>query len=305
MDLKQLRCFVTVAEELHFGRAAGRLNMLPAALGRHIRLLEDDLRARLLTRTTREVALTETGSALLQEARPLLAKADELSRRFRDQGRRKAATLKVGAIDTASAALMPVLLHDFRALRPDVNVQLQEEKTIKLLPRLLSGRIDVAFVRPPPERTYPRIEFVTLLHESAVVAVPAGHKLAKRKWLVIGALEDQPLIVPDRGSRPHSHDLTVKLFEEAGLRPTIAQVAEEKQTIVNFVAAGLGLAIVPRWTSRLSTPGVRYIPLHAKDNAELNLLPLAAAWVRDTRDPAREELLALLQSKLPDYAARA
>jgi DNA-binding transcriptional LysR family regulator len=279
--------------------------MQPSALGRQIRLLEEDLRARLLTRTTREVSLTEAGAALLRESRPLLAQADELCMRFRDQGRGKATTLKVGAIDTASAGLMPALFYDFRELRPDVSVQLLEEKTIRLLPRLLSGRIDVAFVRPPPERSDPSIEFFMLVHETAVVAVPAGHPLARRKQLSVDTLEGQPLIVPDRRSRPHSHDLTIKLFEQAGLRPTIAQVAEEKQTIINFVAAGHGLAIVPRWTSRLSTPGIRYIRLNTRRVLELNMLPLAAAWMRGTRDPARGELLALLQSRLREYTLKA
>jgi DNA-binding transcriptional LysR family regulator len=304
MDLNQLRCFVAVAEELHFGRAARRLNLLPSGLGRHIRLLEEDLRARLLTRTTRNVTLTEDGAALLGEARTLLAKADEISKRFREHGRRRATTLKIGAIDTAAAGLVPMLLHNFRQHRPHVTVQLLEDKTIRLLPRLLSGRLDLALVRPPEHRDK-RLEFLMLFHETAVVAVPARHKLASRKRLTIDTLTDQPLIVPDRRSRPHSHDLTIKLFGRAGLSPNIAQVAEEKQTIVNLVAAELGLAIVPRWTSRMAVPGIRYIPLRLKHAAELSLLPLAASWVRGSRDPARDDMLALLRSRLPEYASEA
>ncbi len=304
MDLHQLRCFVAVAEELHFGRAARRLNMLPSALGRKIRMLEDDLRTRLLARTTRNVALTEDGGGLLHEARGLLAKADELSARFRERGRGRATTLTVGAIDTAAAGLMPMLLHDFRERHPDVTVQLLEDKSIRLLPRLLSGRLDLAFVRPPESRD-DRIAFLMLFHESAVVAVPVRHALAGRKRLSLETLVGEPLIVPDRRARPHSHDLTVKLFREAGLHPTIAQVAEEKQTIVNLVAAELGLAIVPRWASRLAVPGVRYIPLVAPDIERLRLLPLAAAWVRGSRDAVRDKLLATLRSRLPRYAANA
>jgi DNA-binding transcriptional LysR family regulator len=304
MDLHQLRCFVAVAEELHFGRAARRLNMLPSAIGRHIRLLEDDLSTGLFARTTRNVALTEDGATMLQEARALLASADEISKRFRERGRRRAKTLKVGAVDTAAAGLMPMLLHDFRARHPDVAVQLLEDKTIRLLPRLLSGRLDLAFVRPPEARDS-RLEFLMLFHETAVVAVPARHKLAKRKQLTLATLVDQPLIVPDRRVRPHSHDLTVKLFERAGLRPTIAQIAEEKQTIVNLVAADLGLAIVPRWASRMAVAGVRYVPLAMPESEQLRLLPLAAAWVRDSRDQMRDELLAILRLRLSRYAADA
>ena len=157
-----------------------------------------------------------------------------------------------------------MLLHDFRKAHADVTVQLLEDKTIRLLPRLLSGAVDLAFVRPPGPRDK-RIEFLHLFHESAVVAVPARHPLAGRKRLSIQSLADEPLIVPDRRSRPHSHDLTIKLFARAGLRPIIAQVAEEKQTIVNLVAANIGLAIVPRWASRMAVPGVRYVPLVVKE----------------------------------------
>ena len=302
MDLHQLRCFIAVAEELHFGRAARRLDMLPSALGRHVRLLEESLGTQLLLRTTRNVMLSQDGAALLEDARHLIASADELGRRFREQGRKRSRTLRLGAVDTAAAGLVPMLLRDFRRRLPDVTVQLLEEKTIRLLPRLLSGRLDLAFVRPPDYRDR-RLEFQMLFHETAVVAVPAGHRLASRKRIAIETLAEAPLIVPDRRSRPHSHDLTMKLFEQAGLRPVIAQVAEEKQTIVSLVAARIGLAIVPRWASRLAISGVRYVTLTREDG--MNLLPLAAAWLRGSRDPLRDELLATLQARLSRYAAEA
>jgi DNA-binding transcriptional LysR family regulator len=303
MDLHQLRCFVAAAEELHFGRAAQRLGMLPSALGRHIRLLEEDLGTRLMARTTRNVALTREGAILLDEARALLAQADDLATRFRAQGRSQAATLRVGAVDSAAAGLVPLLLHDFRQRRPDVVVQLLEDKTIRLLPRLLSGRLDLAFARPPesPDR---RLEVLFLFHETVVVAVPAGHRLADHHRLSIDDLADEPLIVPERRSRPHSHDLTVKLFAEAGLHARIAQVAEEKQTIINLVAAGLGVAIVPRWTSRMATRGVRYVPLEGSAGS-MNKLPLAAAWIRGSRDAVRDEMIATLQASLAHYAEQA
>src|SRR6478609_1953408 len=132
MDLNQLRCFVVAAEELHFGRAARRVEMLPSALGRYIRLLEDDLGTRLMMRTTRSVTLTDDGAVLLKEARNLLAQADGLAVKFRARGRRQAATIRVGAIDSAAAGLFPMLLQDFRGRRPDVTVVLTEDKTIRL-----------------------------------------------------------------------------------------------------------------------------------------------------------------------------
>lgn len=304
MELHQLRCFVAVAEELHFGRAARRLDILPSALGRHIRSLEASLRSQLLLRTTRSVALTQDGAALLDEARSLLAKADALARQFRERGRRRGLTLKLGAIDTAAAGLIPLLLHDFRQQCPQVTVQLVEDKTVRLLPRLLSGRLDLAFVRPPLHDDK-RIESLLLFHETAYVAVPSKHPLAKRKRLTIEALADQPLIVPDRSTRPHSHDLTIKLFANAGISPTIAQVAEEKQTIVNLVAADLGLAIVPRWATRFAVAGVRFVPVVVKQSEDLKILPIAAAWVRGSRDSVRDEILALLRTRLRVYSREA
>jgi DNA-binding transcriptional LysR family regulator len=301
MDLHQLRCFVAAAEELHFGRAAQRLEMLPSALGRFIRLLEEDLGTRLMTRTTRSVTLTNDGSALLKEARALLAQADALAAKYRTHGRNQAATIRVGAIDSAAAGLLPMLLHDFRKQRPDVTVQLVEDKTIRLLPRVLSGRIDLAFVRPP-EHPDKRLEFMFLLHETAVVAVSDRHPFASKKRLSIADLADQPLIVPERRSRPHSHDLTMKLFAEAGLEARIVQIAEEKQTIVNLVSAELGVAIVPKWTSRMAARGVRYVRLAASD---MNKLPLAAAWTRGTRDPIRDDMLTMVKVHLPRYAREA
>jgi DNA-binding transcriptional LysR family regulator len=301
MDLHQLRCFVTAAEELHFGRAAQRLEMLPSALGRHMRLLEEDLGTQLMTRTTRSVTLTDDGAILVKEGRALLEQADALAAKFRTRGRTQAATVRVGAIDSAAAGLLPMLLRDFRERRPDVTVQLVEDKTIRLLPRLLSGRLDLAFVRPP-ESPDKRLEFMFLFHETAVVAVSDHHPLASRKCVTVADLVDQPLIVPERRSRPHSHDLTITLFAEAGLQARIAQIADEKQTIVNLVAAKLGVAIVPKWTSRMAARGVRYIRLAASD---MKKLPVAAAWTRGARDPIRDEMLALLQSNLPGYALKA
>ena len=301
MELHQLRCFVAAAEELHFGRAAQRLEMLPSALGRYIQLLEDDLGTRLMTRTTRSVALTDDGAVLLKEARALLAQADSLALKFQARGRKQGATIRVGAIDSAAAGLLPMLLHDFRERRPDVTVKLTEDKTIRLLPRLLSGRLDLALVRPP-ENPDKRLEFLFLLHETAVVAVSDRHPLASKKRVSVADLAERPMIVPERRSRPHSHDLTMKLFAQAGLQARVVQLANEKQTIVNLVAAELGVAIVPRWTSRMATRGVRYVPLEAADT---NRLPLAVAWTRGTRDLIRDEMLEMLKASLKRYAREA
>lgn len=302
MELHQLRCFVAAAEELHFGRAAQRLEMLPSALGRHIRLLEEELGAPLFARTTRAVALTDDGASMLRQTRALLAQADAMAQAFRDRRRQAASRrFRIGAIDSAAAGFVPLLLHDLATAHPRVVVQLVEDKTVRLLPKLLSGALDLAFVRPP-ERADRRLEFRPLLYESAVVAVAQRHRLAQRKTVRLADLADEPLIVPDRRSRPHSHDLTVRLFEHAGLRPRIAQIADEKQTIVNLVATGLGVAIVPRWTARMAISGVRFVALKEAGESGAGRLPLAAAWLRGSRDPTREAILEAIAAGLQTYA---
>lgn len=297
MDIDQIKCFLAVADELHFGRAARALDMLPASLSRQIRLLEDRFETRLFLRTTRNVSLTEAGAAILEDARALVAQADRFEARIRTVRRAETAILKVGAIDSAAAGLMPQLMRLLRAAHPEIEIQLIEQKTIHLLPRLLSGSLDIAFVRPPDIRD-PRIHFQTLFFETAVVAVPETHPLAGRGEVMIEDLADVPLIVPDRRSRPHSHDLTIKLLTDAGLAARIAQVAEEKHTIVNLVATGTGLAIVPRWASRIAVAGVTFVPLRIPEGTSRSKLILAAAWARGTRDDQRDTLLAVLDENL-------
>ena len=304
MDLQQLRCFVAAADELHFGQAAQRLDMLPAAFGRHIRRLEQDLGTQLFLRTTRHVALSRHGQEFADDARKLLRQADELANRFRDKGRQSADVLRIGAIDTAAAGLLPSLLSDLRMACPDIRTQIVEDKTIRLLPRILSGRLDIALVRPPEHRDR-RIVFRHLLHETTVVAVPSASPLALKTTVSLHDLADAPLIVPDRRSRPHSHDLTIKLFADAGMPARISQFADEKQTIVNLVAAGLGVAIVPRWTGRLAVPGVSYIDLEMDKGSTANRLPLALAFLAGTRDALRDSIVALICERVQTYASLA
>lgn len=303
MELRQLRCLIAVTDTLHFGRAAQNLDMLPASLGRHIKLLEDSLGARLLIRTTRNVSLTEAGRTFVEAARDIVEQADRLEASFRENRQDQASILRIGAIDSAAAGLMPQLLPHFRELHSDIDVELLEQKTIRLVPRLLSGRLDIAIVRPPEVRDA-RLVYHHLFYETAVVAVPEDHPLATRKTVTVEDMADAPLIVPERNSRPHSHDLTMKLFLEAGLTARVAQIAEEKQTIVSLVSTGIGLAIVPRWASRLAVGGVSFVSLELPESAR-NRLALSAVWVRDARHPARDAFLNVLKNRLSALAQTA
>lgn len=248
--------------------------------------------------------LTEAGEQLLEEAREIVLRADQFVDHARSLRIARGHHLRVGAIDSAAAGMMPELLHYFREDHPGIQVELLEQKTIRLVPQLLSGGLDLAFIRPPEVRN-PKLVFRSLFSETAVVAIPETHSLAQRPHLTIQDLADQPLIVPDRRSRPHSHDLTVKLFLEAGMTARVAQIAEEKQTIVSIVSAGLGLAIVPRWTERLQVSGVRFIPIDLSQSAVRDKLALAVTWVRGTTDPLRDALLETLDRNLQSIAQTA
>jgi len=297
VNITQLKCFIAAAETLHFGRAAQTLDILPATLGRQLKQFEDHLGVPLFQRTTRAVSLTEAGNRVLADARALVVQAEAFEEKARAVRSAEAHVLRVGAIDSAAAGLIPQILQPLHEAHPEIEIQIVEQKTIHLLPKLLSGSLDIAFCRPPDLRD-PRLVFRTLFYETAVVALPKSHPLADRDAIEIADLSEEPLIVPDRRSRPHSHDLTMSLFLGAGLTARVAQIAEEKQTIVNLVAAGTGLAIVPRWTSRLRVKGVRFIPLAKTDATSQAKLILAASWARGTRDRLRDSFLSVLDDQI-------
>ncbi len=297
MELRQLRCLIAVADTLHFGKAARQLDMLPASLGRQVKQLEEGLGSRLLVRTTRHVSLTDAGSDFVEAARDIVNRADRLEAEFREGQHDQLPVLRIGAIDSAAAGLMPQFLPRFRELHPEIDIELLEQKTIRLLPRILSGRLDAAIVRPP-EVLDPRLTFRSLFYETAVVAVPERHELASKEAITVADMADEPLIVPERRSRPHSHDLTMKLFLDSGYSARVAQVAEEKQTIVSLVSTGVGLAIVPKWASRLAVGGVRFVPLAVPPGIARDKLALSVVWLRDTRHPARDAFLNVLDDNI-------
>lgn len=300
MDLKLLRCFNMVADELHFGRAAQQLDMLPSALGRNIRILEESLGVRLFNRSTRSVELTRSGRALLESSHEMMAAFDTEMQRVRDASSLDDRVFRIGAIDSASTGLLPQLVHDFREVEPELELVLVEDKTVKMLPRLIAGNLDLAFVRPPTVAR-PEFEFHHLMHEATIIALPAGHQLANKKTIQIDDLRDVPLIVPSPRNRPHSYKLTMDVFQREGLKPKIAQTADEKHTIVRLVATGLGAALVPQWTNRIQVDGVVYRKLRTESGEEIRELPLAAAWVRGSKDAARDRLVGLVRSRLEIY----
>lgn len=275
MDINQLRCFAVLGDELHFGRAARKLEMMPASLSRFIKQLEDDLGIRLLNRSTRNVSLTPEGAEFLNEAKSVIAEFDALRLRFRKTTLTQNRTLRIGAIDSAARGLLPELLNLFVRQYPDADIHISEDKTHNLIPRLISGWLDVVFVRPP-EQVDATLTTLFIANESCVLAVPAGHRLVSYDDVSIEDYFNEPVIIPERRTRPHSHDLTMHAFRAAGKSPVIAQYAEEKQTILSLVAAGLGIALVPSSYRNMNADGVKYIALSPSES--IKGLPLSVMW---------------------------
>jgi DNA-binding transcriptional LysR family regulator len=305
MDLRQLRCAVIAAEEMHFGRAAARLEMLPAALGRAIRQLEDALGVPLFERTTRSVTITPEGSRILREARRLLDEADAAEQRWRRLGRKGGKLLRLGAMDSAASGLVPALLADLARLEPDLRVQLVEDRSIKLIPKLLAGSLDLALVRPGLRPFPRRLRTEFLLYETPILLLPAAHALAGEATVRVSDLGNTPMIVPARRSRPHSHDLVLGLFAAADVIPRIIQNADEKQTMLNMVAAGIGCAIAPRWWSSIAPAGVVARELALAELPGAHRLPLYVVWPRDIRDQTRDSVVASLVNGLSNYSRNA
>ncbi|MGC0885325.1 LysR family transcriptional regulator [Pantoea agglomerans] len=295
MDINQLRCFAVLGDELHFGRAARKLEMMPASLSRFIKLLEEELGIRLLNRSTRNVSLTPEGAAFLNEAKAVIADFDALRLRFRKTALLQKRTLRIGAIDSAARGLLPELIHLFVRRFPDADIHITEDKTHSLIPRLLSGWLDVIFVRPP-EHVDVTLTTRFITNETCVLAVPAHHRLVSHSEVSIDDFRNEPVIVPERRTRPHSHDLTMNVFKAGGCVPVIAQYAEEKQTILSFVAAGLGIALVPSSYKNMNADGVKYLALSPMKNVDG--LPLSAMWHQGNNNIYVNALLDLLSDNI-------
>lgn len=292
MDINQLRCFVSVGKELHFGRAAQKMEMMPASLSRFIRLLEEDLGVRLLNRSTRNVSLTAEGALFFDDASKLIDQFDALAKRFKVGLKDERRTLRIGAIDSAARGLVPALLNLFVPLHPHSDIHIIEDKTINLIPKLKSGWLDMIFIREPQSIDASlAVRFIT--RESCVLAVPIQHALADRERVAVADFQHEAMIIPDRRTRPHSHDLTMSLFKLAGFTPHIAQFAEEKQTILSLVAAGLGLAVVPASYRTMNSDSVSYIALDLPE--QIKGLPLSIAWQKGNEDSFLLDMLRLLR----------
>jgi DNA-binding transcriptional LysR family regulator len=259
IDLRRLRSFVVVAEELHFGRAAQRLHIAQPPLSQQIKLLERDLGAQLFNRNRRRVELTAAGRLLLAHARPLLEQAERVESLVALAGAGKAGFLAIGFVASAAYEAMPAAVRAFRERQPEVELRLEEGHSAELSADLNAGRIDVAFVRRPVVDR--RFVVDALADERLVAALPADHPAAGAPALRVGALAGEGFVMVSRLIGAGYRDDVEGVCREAGFVPRVVQEATDMHTIVALVGAGIGVALVPSSVAAVGRAGVAYVPL--------------------------------------------
>jgi DNA-binding transcriptional LysR family regulator len=291
VELRQLRYFVAVAEELHFRRAAARLHISQPPLSQQIKALEEELGCRLLTRTRRRVELTAAGAAFLRDARAMLAELDVAAATARAIDAGQAGVLRVNFVGSALLSIVPGMVQRFRRARPGVEVEVRERSTADQLRALASGVVDVALVRPPIEPD-PALRCEVVMRERTVAAIPEGHPLAALRRVPLRRLAGEPLVLFPRRQAPGFHDLLIGRLAATGVSPQVVQYAPEMLTIIGLVAAGIGVSPVPASVAALALPGVEYRPLSGAPDTELVAVTraddesaLVRAFVADARPP--------------------
>ena len=259
MNLQRLRYFVAVAEELHFGRAAERLHMSQPPLSQQIRMLERELDTTLFDRSTRRVSLTDAGAFLYPEAVRLLAAADGVDRLMDQHRHGQAGTLRVGFVDSAAYEVMPRVLSAYRRRWPRVGYELHTMSSDEQAEALAAGRIDLGIGRAGADsRT---VEATLVMHEPLLVAAGAAHRLAAAPAAGLRDLAGEPIIGFDRGVSPSLHAVLAAMLAAEGVAYDPIIEATEYATILGFVAAGEGVAIVPASVQTFRPPGLRYVAL--------------------------------------------
>ncbi|MBV9803442.1 MAG: LysR family transcriptional regulator [Solirubrobacterales bacterium] len=275
MELRHLRAFIAVAEELHFGRAAARLQISQSPLSQSIRSLEAELGVGLLERTTRRVTLLPAGEAFLPRAREALAAATQAVEDARATAAGELGHLDVGFTGSMTYLLLPLLAKALRARLPRLRLQLHGEMlTPDQVEGLLSGRLDLGLLRPP--LNHPGLQLEPIGSEPLVAVLPANHPLARQDRIPVSRLKDEPFITYPSHFRSVVHDAVAATCAEHGFSPTVATEVGETSTLVSFVAADAGVALVPASAQLMRIGGAVYRQLLGATHS----VQIAIAWRR-------------------------
>ena len=297
-ELRHLRYFIAVAEELHFGRAAARVGIAQPPLSQQIRRLETRLGVELFHRTRRSVELTDSGAALLPAARDLLAHAGRVEQTVRRSATGTTGTIQLGFVGSAAHDLLPTLLRRFREHYPEASVVPAELSTTEQIAAIRRGSIDAGLVRIPLESH--EVATLRLVEEPLVIALPDFHPLAARRRLPLSALANEPFVMWGRRRNPAFHDEVISACHDAGFSPNVVQEAGEISTIVSLVAAGLGVSLVPASMEQVRSEGIAYRPVQGKAVR----IALALAWRRDHPSALVRNLVSVARETWPGRRTR-
>lgn len=294
IELRQLRYFVAVAEELHFGRASQKLHMTQPPLSQAIQQLEAELGAALFHRTTRQIQLSAAGLVLLPEAKRLLAQADLLPEIAQRAAAGALGELRLAFVSIADYSFLPPALRRFRRHYENVNIVLHEATSDRQFDLLENADIDLGVLIPPiPDRLKHLLNYRLLSRENLILALPEGAENRAHPDK-LSSYKDLPLILFPRKIAPALHDTVLGCFREAGLTPVIAQEAIQMQTIIALVSANMGMALVPESVANLQRPGVYYQSL-ALSPSMRQCVELGIAWRHDLNSPVVQAFLDLLE----------
>ena len=280
MELRQLRYFTAVAEELHFGRAAKRMNISQPPLSMQIRNLEDELGTRLFNRTSRQVELTAAGEVFLVQVEQILADLDGAVESARQAGQGNIGRLAMGFIGPAMDAFLPEIIRGFQSRYPGITLGLTEAGTSRQIEDLYAGRIQVGFVRLYRHKP-DGLSAQVIRQEPYVLAVPSDHPLAGQKKVALSQLKNQPFIMYPRSVQPQLYDSMMTCFKDSGFTPKIVQEAKTKHTTIALVAAGLGVAVVPSSSKVIGRKGIFFLEL----DASLPHIEISMLWRQTDKNP--------------------
>lgn len=299
MDFRQLQYFVAVAEELHFGRAADRLQITQPALSKQVASLEQTLGVRLLFRTKRTVELTHAGQAFLHQARDLLRQKETAIQLTRCTGRGDIGHLTIGFTKTATQTVLPSLLQGFLQCYPKVEVDLVELATEAQVAALNQDAIDLAFLHPPIDQRGLQVHSIS--EESFIAVLPPQHPLGRYDVIPLEAFAHEPLLIHPRREGPVLYDGFLQVCQRAGFQPQIVKESISLQTRLCFVAAGVGITFVTECYQFLVGKNVICRPL---ENCPI-YLEFAAAWRQRYTNPTLQNLLQILLTTVPDRPIQA
>lgn len=300
MDVKYLRHFLAVAEELHFGRAAHRLNMEQAPLSQSIRRFEGRLGVELFVRSRRGgTRLSAAGTRMLDEARKAVDQYDRAVAAAQQTVEEVRDPVSVGFVTAGLLRLLPGAIREFATRFADADIRLQEGSTAELIDGVVSRQLDLALMNEPAKRPSD-ITFELLRRDKTLAALPKSHPLATASPLTLSALAPEPLIFFPRDAAPGLHDGILAAFAAAGGKPRIDQQARSTPTILSLVGAGLGYALVQESAQELPFADVVYQPVSdLPDDVSWNLqlvwnpptaTPSTRMFARQLRDTAAEQL---------------